>query len=89
MIVTFVPVLIFKNSRCLILKASPAHTELKGCLPTPPPAEVESHWEGKSGSASPCFSSVISFSAAKGDPGGRGGKVSGQPGNMIFFLGSL
>lgn len=44
MIVTFVPVLIFKNSECLILKASPERAELKNSLPTPPPGRrAESH----------------------------------------------
>lgn len=49
MIVTFVPVLIFKNSGCLILKASPERAELKNSLPTPPPAAWLNH-TGKSAS---------------------------------------
>lgn len=48
MIVTFVPVLIFKNSGCLILKASPERAELKNLLHTPPPGcGAESHGGGK------------------------------------------
>ena len=47
--VTYVPVLIFKNSRCLILKASPERTELKNSLPTLPQAAGLNHTgEGKS-----------------------------------------
>lgn len=49
MIVTFVPVLILKNSGCLILKASPECAELKNSLPVPPLAVGLNH-TGKSAS---------------------------------------
>lgn len=87
-IVAFVPVLIFKNSRCLILKARPEHTELKSRLPAPPPAQAESHWEGKSGSPSLLWVLLFCdfFLCCYRGPGGGGGKVSGQPGSMIYFF---
>lgn len=86
MIVTFVPVLIFKNSRCLILKASPAHTELKGCLPTPPPARL--NHTGRESLAQPAHVSLQWFLSLllKGTPGEGVVRWVGSQEIWFFFL---
>lgn len=61
LIVTVVPVLIFKNSRCLILKARPEHSELKNLLPSPPPAAGLNHTAGKESLAHCIINSLLWF----------------------------